>query len=473
MKFILFYAFYECRRKPLRFLAVLMTAGITLFCMTTLTALLAGSAGAQALAGRQSEARFASATYALILTAHLLFLLTGTALLTLSKLQQNACEYGILHDLGVGKDKMFLLQLCENTAAFLLAAAAAVPLACAFMRSFTDGINRKLQRTVLTQTVPTEEMFLSVALLFAALLLGTTIPCIRKAHPVSIKADGVFDEQRPVIKMFSTVIHRRCKAQRRAELAIMALIQLLPLIFLIAAASSGAPAEPTYDCYISVNEETNTPIPETILRDVKEIAGIQTLDVIPSSFWGAGFYSSIKIKFNSAGREAGLQAVQSIPAIGSYRFTNTFHSIQQAAMQNLAYRQLYLLIAGALMLAVLPLLAVIESASWEAHSGSMAVFYTLGLDNRAIRQYYRHESLYTALRSSLLAIFSAALLFSIMEIEGGGSLPLKEIGTAGLGYFGLQLLLAQITAHLAYRRFLRVRLHKTFADQEEWHAYHL
>jgi len=478
MKFILFYIFYEYKRKPWRCIAIGIIIGTVLFCMGVLTVLLASRGAVEPIdrgtPDDRPEARFFSANFLILLGVHALLLLTAAALLTGNKLRQDAHEYTILHDLGVGRSKLLLLQLSENTLTFLVAGIACIPLALLFMHSFTAHINHQVQHPALAYDVPAPELGIALLLLFTALLIGTAIPCFNPKHEIRFKPEGVLGNRFPAINMFRRIQRRRTRGHRCIELLVQTAVQILPLIFLLAAMSFHPLAEPAYDCSISIHTIAKQPITETVLQEIQAIDGIQVLETRADSFRGNGYYTNIKVKFDSIARESGLQTLKAMPILQQYDLIDLFHTAQTASLQNIAYRALFVQIAGILLPVSLALLFFLFLSAQESHDKNMAILYTLGANNRDIRKFYFAEVLGHGGGSSLLSIITAAVLYIIMEIEGGGtSLPSGAILSIGISYFSLMILLCIFTAQTIYRRFIRECLHKTFANRKEWYAHHL
>lgn len=132
MRFIVFYAIREIRKKPMRFWATVLLIGAVLFCMTDLIVLLEGTEAARTLThagdlSYQEKDLFHSTSFILLLAAHTLLLLMSIAILTDSKLRHDAEELAILHDLGVTRLRMMLVQTVENISAFLTAILIGIP----------------------------------------------------------------------------------------------------------------------------------------------------------------------------------------------------------------------------------------------------------------------------------------------------------------------------------------------------------
>lgn len=460
MKFILFYTCHEYKRKPWQCLAAILLCGILVFCMTSLTILLASNAAAHDIANLenpdyQSEIHFFSANFLLLLGIHALLLLTGMGLLTNGKLHHHSREYGILHDLGVGKKQLLLLQININALALIISSTVSVPLALLFMHNFIERINLRVQQTVLVFQVPVTALFLSCLLLLLAVLIGTAIPCLKQKRVYDFKPEGVFDDRYPVAKMFRVTMRRRCRKQRHADLLIYATVQILPLIFLIAAMSFHTLPEAAYDCSISINQETKYPITEAVLLEIESLDGIQKVDTRTDTLRGTGFYTNIKVKFERDYRENGLQKMQRMPILQQYDLTDLFHTTQTASLINIAYRELFLQIAGIMLPVSLVLLFFLFISSGKSKNQNMNILYALGMNNKEIQNTYRIDALQQGAYSSLIAIFVAAGLYTVMEVEGGGSPPFLEILIIGTGYFLVSLILSNVTAEISYQRFLR------------------
>lgn len=474
MKFIIFYTVYEWKRKPLRVLSMFMMIGIVLFCITNLSILLASNTNAYDLTDTDTPRNpFSSATFILLLASHFLLLLTGMLILSDNKRRHDSCENRVLKDLGVDTHKMILLQLFESTVAFLLACPIFVMLSVFFMRGFTEYINHRLKNEILSYRIPNAQVPFSLLFLLIAATIGTVLPYVRENRQPHISPNGTPDPRHSPAIMFWKMVHRRCRSQVRSTLIVLSVIQILPLIFLLAAISFGTVSEPMYDCTVSVNEQTKQLIPQSILEQVKQIDGIQKSDTLPDAAQTTGNYTIIKIKFDDNSRENGIQAVRELPTLEQYEFRNHFHAALQATVKNQVYRSFFVLIAGILFFATLILSFIILLSNFQNHNSNMSVLHTLGMNPRDIRRFYLYESLYQLLSGSVPSILIASIFFVIMETEGGGNVPFQEICVVSIGYLCAQTVLALVAAKDSYKRFLKKQLQKSFATRREWNEYHM
>ena len=456
MSFTVFYAIREMRRKPMRFAATVLMIGAIFFCMTDLILLLESTSTARALAHAgdptyTEPSRFHSASFLLLLSTHMLLMLAGIAILTDHKLRYDAEEHAVLRDLGVTKGRLMLLHTVENSTAFLIAFSLSLPFSVLMMSHFVLSLNSKLQGQALLFHIPYRALGISSALLFLAELLGSLLPFVLSRSAPIVSPRGKWDPTCAPLRMFHRLCHRRARGKRVSDIAILFVIQILPLIFLIAAFSFRPLPEPPYDCAVHVNQTLKQPIPQSIPEKIGQIEGIRELEVFEHS--QKGYYSGIRVKFEEELREAGIAAVSAITENTPYDFIDTYHRAQQASWKNTAHRQLLLLLAAVLFGAALLLLALILLSTLQRHGDSLEILYTLGLPKCEIDRFFRRETLSLLLCSGALAFAIAAVCFAAMETEGGGTLPLTDILAAALVHPILQCLLGALLSHTAQRQF--------------------
>jgi len=476
MKFLVFYTIYEWKRKTWRALSVFFMIGMILFCITSLLILLASNTLAYEITDSGSSLDpFSSKSFYLLIATHFILLLTGMLVLSDHKRTCDTYEDQVIKTLGVGTRKMVLLQLFETTISFLLSCPLFIALAVIFMRFFTQYLNHRLQNDSLSFRVPFSQILFSVLVLLIASMLGAVLPYIRGISKAHILPNGTPDATCSTAVMFWKIAHARWRSKYRSSVTVLAVIQILPLIFLIAAMSFGTIPEPKYDCTISaLTEEKNKPfISQTIFEQITQLDGIQDIDVNPEDVRILGGYSVVRIKFENEFCETGIQALRELPTMEQYEVRDNFHTTQQTSTKNQIYRCFFLIISGVQSIAVWMLMWIILQSVFQTHDENMLIMHTLGMKNVDIYQFYRLESIYHMLSTGLPAILLAAIVFVVMESEGGGNKPIGLIFIVSVLYLCVQLLLSIAISRNSYKHFLKKTLQKTFDNRRAWNEYHM
>jgi hypothetical protein len=91
----------------------------------------------------------------------------------------------------------------------------------------------------------------AVILLFFALMLGTAIPYLRKADMPHLSPSGRWNTAYPPMRMFCKLWHKRQRCHLLSDPTVIFVIQILPILFVIAAFSFSPIPEPDYDCTVT------------------------------------------------------------------------------------------------------------------------------------------------------------------------------------------------------------------------------
>ena len=472
MKFLLFYTSRKIKRRPLHFLAMLLICAVILFCLTDLILLLEGTSIAYDMANTDMEesipkSRFLSGSAILLLIAHALLLAVNAAVMTSNNMRHHAEEHRILWELGVHPHRMLASQLTESALAFAGGCLTGIPMSILFMSRFTLYIRSHLVQPAMYFRIPLLPSCCAVILLFFALMLGTAIPYLRKADVPHLSPSGRWNTAYPPMRMFCKLWHKRQCRHHLSDPTVIFAIQILPILFLIAAFSFSPIPEPDYDCTVTVREDSRQLISEQLAQQLCEIPGIASADMIQHSYREEKCYSAVRIKFEPDAREDGIHSVATCADTEYYCVTDLFHRAQQASEKNEIYRKLFFLIAGILFITALPLIFLVLSSSFQGMEEILGIFYTVGLSHREIHRFFLSETLRRLCFGGAAAFLVASLCFAIMEVEGGGSLPTAGLLAAALLYLTMQLLLGILTARGNYRHFLNTHLHHRLVNVRE------
>lgn len=452
MKLLSFYLIYECKRKWPRLLIMVLVIAIVIFSLTDILILLESSSLAYTASNRNDtrENHFFSASFLIMLFINITLLITSIITLTKNKCKHYKKEYEILTQLGTNPKKILLIQLIQNIFAFCIAASIALPTSFIFMFSFSKYINTRLDKSVLVYSIPFAGVSLSCIILLCSVILASIISFIKKSNNhLNTNNKITFCDKYPALRMYSKIIRKRCNRDMHLNTIALILVQILPVVFLIAAFSFTSPSSLPHDCVVSINTEDRIPISKEVLQDVNNIPGISELNTLQDNYYNTGIVA-IKIKFDDTHREDGIEAVSKLAQYNNLDFSDSYHQNISTSLKNQAYKYLFIIVSGISFIVTLVTVLLILVANLENYINDLIVFESLGVSASSIKKFFIQEAIIQILKSSLFSLVIASTIFAIMEFEGGGGLYITETIGVSMAYLGVQLLVGIISGIRSY-----------------------